>query len=102
MNRIKPVMRDLLLLLSGLSLVACSYGELSDKEKIITKQVTSKKPNIVFIFTDDQRYGTIGALKQDQVITPNIDKLVNNGVNFNNAYIMGLLMGQCVRQVVPC
>ena len=48
------------------------------------------KPNIVFILTDDQRLqGTIHALGGNEVITPNIDKLIKNGVSFTNAYIMG-------------
>lgn len=50
---------------------------------------TSKKPNILFLFTDDQRYGTIGELQQDDVKTPNLDKLVKLGVTFSNAYILG-------------
>jgi arylsulfatase A-like enzyme len=48
-----------------------------------------KKPNILFLFTDDQRYGTIGELHHDAVKTPNIDKLVDGGVTFTNAYIFG-------------
>lgn len=48
-----------------------------------------EKPNILFLFTDDQRYGTIGALQQDEVITPNLDKLVERGLTFTNTYIFG-------------
>ncbi len=49
-----------------------------------------KKPNIVLIFTDDQRLqGTIHALGGKEVITPNIDELVKSGTSFTNNYIMG-------------
>lgn len=48
-----------------------------------------RKPNILFIFTDDQRYNTIHALGNEQVITPNLDGLVNNGTTFSHAYNMG-------------
>ena len=46
-------------------------------------------PNILILFTDDQRYETIGALCDNEVLTPNLDKLVNDGVSFSNAYILG-------------
>ncbi|MBT3286982.1 MAG: sulfatase-like hydrolase/transferase [Victivallales bacterium] len=45
------------------------------------------KPNIVFFFTDDQRFNTIHALGNDEIITPNIDRLVANGVAFTHAHI---------------
>ena len=53
------------------------------------KTAENKKPNILFIFADDQRSGTINALGNKEIITPNIDKLANIGVSFTNAYIMG-------------
>ena len=36
----------------------------------------TKKPNIIFIVTDDQRFDTIHALGNNEIITPNLDKLV--------------------------
>lgn len=48
-----------------------------------------KKPNVLFIFTDDQRHDTIHALGNEAIRTPHIDSLVENGVTFTNAYIMG-------------
>ena len=47
------------------------------------------KPNVLFLFTDDQRNDTIHALGNDSIHTPNIDRLVERGVAFTNAYIMG-------------
>lgn len=46
-------------------------------------------PNVLFFFTDDQSFNTIGALGNDHIQTPNIDRLVKAGVTFQNAYIMG-------------
>ena len=45
------------------------------------------KPNIVFFFTDDQRFNTIHALGNDAIKTPNIDKLVARGTAFTHAHI---------------
>ena len=49
----------------------------------------SDKPNVLFILTDDQRYGTIHALGNDEIITPNMDSLVRRGTSFINAHIPG-------------
>ena len=46
-----------------------------------------KRPNIVFIITDQQRYDTIAALGFDHMITPNLDKLAKRGTSFENMYI---------------
>lgn len=52
------------------------------------KQI-EKKPNILFIFADDQTYMGVHALGNSEVITPNLDKLVQSGVTFTHTYNMG-------------
>jgi N-acetylglucosamine-6-sulfatase len=48
----------------------------------------AKRPNFIFIFTDDQRYDAIGALgAQPWLRTPNLDRLLRNGANFRNAFV---------------
>ncbi|WP_160168099.1 sulfatase-like hydrolase/transferase [Rhodopirellula sallentina] len=49
------------------------------------------KPNIVFLFADDQRSGTLnlGGEGNPETITPNLDKLARRGVHFRNAYVFG-------------
>ncbi len=47
------------------------------------------KPNVLFFFTDDQRFDTIGALGDPRVKTPNLDKLAARGVTFKHAHIPG-------------
>lgn len=47
------------------------------------------KPNILFLFTDDQPAGTIQTLGASHIRTPNMDRLVARGTTFTNAYIMG-------------
>ncbi|MEE4193888.1 MAG: sulfatase-like hydrolase/transferase, partial [Anaerolineae bacterium] len=48
-----------------------------------------KKPNILFLFTDDQRYDTINTLNNPHIYTPNMDRLVQRGTAFTHAHIMG-------------
>lgn len=47
------------------------------------------KPNILFIFTDDQRARTISCYPEAYGWTenPNIDRLVESGIRFDQAYM---------------
>ncbi len=49
----------------------------------------AKRPNILFIYADDQSYKTIGCYgaTPDWVQTPNIDALARGGVRFERAYL---------------
>ena len=49
--------------------------------------MAESKPNIVFFFTDDQRFSAIDALGIEDVRTPNIDKLIARGTLFTQAHI---------------
>ncbi|MDE2749692.1 MAG: sulfatase-like hydrolase/transferase [Chloroflexota bacterium] len=44
-------------------------------------------PNIILIITDQQRFDTINALGFPYMDTPNIDRLVNEGVSFDNCHV---------------
>jgi arylsulfatase len=45
-----------------------------------------KRPNIVVIFTDQQRFDTIHALGNPVIRTPALDRLCREGVSFTSAY----------------
>ena len=47
------------------------------------------KPNILFFFTDDQRFDTLAAMGHPQIRTPSLDKLAARGTVFTHATIMG-------------
>ena len=49
----------------------------------------TKRPNVLFFFTDDQRFDTIAALGNPHVHTPNMDKLAAQGTAFTHAHIPG-------------
>ncbi len=55
----------------------------------IAAEPTARRPNILFILADDQRWDTIGELGNREIRTPNLDRLVERGFHFNNAYCMG-------------
>jgi choline-sulfatase len=45
-----------------------------------------KKPNILFIFTDQHRGDTLGSVGHPVIKTPNLDKLADEGVVFRRCY----------------
>jgi arylsulfatase A-like enzyme len=57
-----------------------------------------RRPNILFFFTDDQRFDTIRALGNDHIHTPTMDSLVHDGIAFTRAHIMG---GTCAAVCMP-
>ena len=44
-------------------------------------------PNIIFVFTDDHASHSISAYGSDIVETPNIDRLADEGIIFENAFV---------------
>lgn len=46
-----------------------------------------EKPNFIVIVADDLGYADVGFTGCKDIQTPNIDRLANNGVVFNNAYV---------------
>ncbi|NQY10860.1 MAG: sulfatase [Flavobacteriales bacterium] len=83
------------LLLSTLFVISsCADTETTSDKSETTSQPTvqeilnqDKKPNIIFILTDDQRWDAMGANGNDIIKTPYMDKLANEGINFKNAFV---------------
>jgi arylsulfatase A-like enzyme len=44
------------------------------------------RPNVIFFFTDQQRWDTCGCYGQPKEITPNLDRMAREGVRFANAF----------------
>ncbi len=52
-----------------------------------------KKPNIIFFFTDQQRWDTVGCYGQKLDVTPNLDRMAAEGVKFEYAFSCQPLCG---------
>jgi arylsulfatase A-like enzyme len=46
----------------------------------------TKQPNIIFFFSDQQRWDTVGAYGGDLGVTPNLDRMAGEGVRFDKAF----------------
>ncbi len=53
----------------------------------------ARRPNVLFLFNDDQRADTIGALGNPHIETPNLDRLCHAGLSFRRAYMQGAFGG---------
>ncbi|WP_205764390.1 sulfatase family protein [Arenibacter sp. 6A1] len=69
-------------ILLGIAMVSCKEQKESSTKIVQNK----KKPNIVFIYTDDLGYGDISSYGATTISTPNIDALAKEGILFTNAY----------------
>jgi arylsulfatase A-like enzyme len=76
-------MKCLIYILTASWALVASGGSLSAADK------APARPNILFILADDQRWDTIRAVGNREIITPNLDRLVERGFHFTNAYCMG-------------
>lgn len=56
-----------------------------------------KRPNVLFILTDDQSPLTLGAYGNTVCSTPNIDRLAKEGMLFHDAHHMGAWSGAVCR-----
>ena len=52
-----------------------------------TNDQSQDRPNILFIMSDDHAYQAISAYDDKLIETPNIDRIANEGIIFNNACV---------------
>ncbi len=45
-----------------------------------------ERPNVIFYFSDQQRWDTLGCYGQKLPVTPHLDELAREGVKFANAF----------------
>ena len=50
-------------------------------------QADERRPNIILMYTDDQALKCMGAMGNNHIQTPNMDRLAQRGVLFNNAFV---------------
>lgn len=55
----------------------------------LARGAARERPNILFLFADDQRADTIAAYGNSHIKTPNLDRLVASGFSFRGNYIFG-------------
>jgi arylsulfatase A-like enzyme len=51
-------------------------------------EAQSIQPNIIFIYSDDQRQDAVGFNGNKTIVTPQLDKFANKGIQFTNANVV--------------
>lgn len=69
----------------GLVILSILLGTIGCRPKVESQTEASNKPNVVVIFTDDMNFEDIGTLG-GPVLTPTIDSLMNQGIQFTHFY----------------
>ena len=52
----------------------------------VNAQSSGKRPNVIFIYSDDLGYGDLSCYGATNIKTPNLDRLAANGLRFTNAH----------------
>jgi len=71
-------------LVAGMALMACQQPKLAENKR---------RPNIVFIMTDDHTIQAMSAYGSKLVKTPNLDRIANEGILFNNCFVTNAVCG---------
>ena len=58
------------------------------------------KPNVIFIFTDNQMAETLRCYGNHEVYTPNLDQMAADGMRFSNAYCANAFCSPCRASVM--
>lgn len=69
----------------ALSLLAAAAASAAEPAPAI-RAVPAKRPNVVFILTDDQRWDALSCAGHPYLKTPNLDRIAAEGVRFRNAF----------------
>ncbi len=85
MNKLLKISLTVLFFI-GLAFVHLSF----DVESAPAKK---KKPNVIFFFTDDQRFNSLSMTGHPVAETPNFDQLAKDGVFFDQAFITSPICG---------
>src|SRR5690606_22505668 len=56
------------------------------REELTTTDMSKKPPNILFILSDDLGAWSLGCTGNNEISTPNLDKLADGGVRFDNFF----------------
>ncbi len=65
-----------------IAVAGCSSGQ-SKKNKA---RADNEKPNVVIIYCDDLGYGDVGCFGAEDIHTPNIDRMAEDGIKFTEFY----------------
>jgi arylsulfatase A-like enzyme len=82
MNR-REFLKTIGLSATALTMSGCASGT----QRLSGNTRVQKRPNIIFLMSDDQRWDLMGCMGNPVIKTPNMDRLAAEGVLFENAFL---------------
>ena len=70
-------------------LLAFSFGDVLHRNQTLKSNTYSEKnqrPNVIFILTDDQGSMDVNSYGANDLVTPNMDYIIENGARFTQFY----------------
>ena len=78
------------------------FSVLTGAERIAAaEEGKAKRPNIVFIFTDDHCEQALSAYDDSRMTTPNMDRIAKEGMRFNRCYVTNSICGPMRNPATP-
>lgn len=84
-----PLIKLSILIFASIFLIGFYTGCDPDRKSSSELNEHADKLNIIVVYADDQCYSTVYALRNNEILSPNLDKLVNAGTIFTHFYNMG-------------
>jgi len=72
---------------AALIIIMANISILAIRENIPDEKTKIRKPNILFIWTDEQQPNTMSVYGNHKIHTPNLNKFANESTVFKNAYV---------------
>jgi arylsulfatase A-like enzyme len=79
-------MKNIVKFIQNTRFIIALLGCFLASQGVMAKEKPKKKPNLLFIMTDQQRYDALSIAGNSVLETPNIDGLAQQGTWFKNAY----------------
>lgn len=67
--------------IAGMAGITFISGGCADEQRIVN---SVRKPNLLFVFSDQQSYDMLGCYGNPDIITPNLDRMAEEGIRFNH------------------
>ncbi len=71
----------------GLGVASVTLPRSASASQQSATDMPADKPNIIFLFTDDQRWDMMSCAGHPILKTPNMDRIAREGVRFKNAFV---------------
>ncbi|NJB85639.1 arylsulfatase A-like enzyme [Lewinella marina] len=70
-----------------LALLLCTCGPAPETDEQLSGSATARRPNIIFIMSDDHAQRAISAYTDELTETPNLDRIADGGMLFRNSFV---------------